>query len=111
MFTRMYGRLQNRAHLFCQNRDELNSQSDIYIYLPGKLNLCDNLQKSGEAYIGECDMDNLIYSWSKFWDTSIGEKIFGFGGHIGELESPKVWAVTKISTFGGRKYDISFFQK
>ena len=68
------------------------------------------MQESGEAYKDECDIDILIYLGSEFWDTSIGEKIFWFGGRNVELESPKVWAVTEISIFGGRKYHISILQ-
>ena len=62
------------------------------------------MRNSGEAYIDKCTMDIFICLGSEFWVTFGREKIFWFGGHNGELESPKVWAVIEISEFGGRKY-------
>ena len=50
-------------------------------------------------------MDNLKCVDPKFYDTSIGEKIFWFGGQFRELRPLKVWGLTEIFVFGGRKYE------
>ena len=48
-------------------------------------------------------MDKHIFSESKFYDRSIGLVGLWFGGHFRELESPKVWSLKEIFTFGGQK--------
>ena len=48
-------------------------------------------------------MDILIFLGSKFYDTSIGAKIFLFGGQFRELRGPKVWHMAETFVFGGQK--------
>ena len=62
------------------------------------------MQNSGGGYLDMCTMDILISACSEFHEKFFGQKIFWFGGHFRELESPKVWPLAETCTFGGRKH-------
>ena len=67
----------------------------------GKIRVCEIVQNSGGGYLYTCTMDIFRLTCTEFYEKKSDEKIFWFGGHFGELESPKVWHMAEIFTFGG----------
>ena len=61
------------------------------------------MQNAGETYKSDSHIDILICLGPEFWVTSIGPKIFRFGGQFRELRGVQNFDLTEISEFGGRK--------
>ena len=67
------------------SRSYLDTEIYIYIYISGKINVGGKRRFAGGTYKAVIYMDILICVDPKFYDTSIGEKIFWFGGQFREL--------------------------